>query len=103
MSKWYQNKYVQATTVAFVTGLIAAALVYAGTLTDGLDARHTIKLVALAFLGPFATLASVLPKIVDLVVPTVRIQSDLPLRATAALEEHVIETHEADNTVVVGD
>jgi hypothetical protein len=103
MQKWYQNKYVQAAGIAFVTGLIAALGVYASTMTDGLDMRHTVKVVLTAFLFPFATLVSVLPKITDILTPTVRLVSQERLSALPATPapETTLTTHTEDVTVVV--
>jgi hypothetical protein len=103
MQKWYANRYVQATAVAFVTGLIAAGLVYAGTMTDGLDLRHTVKIVLLAFLGPFALLSQVLPKITDIITPRVTLVSQERMTATdvAPAPDTTITTHAAQTTVVV--
>lgn len=103
MQKWYQNKYAQAALVAFVTGLIAALGVYASTMTDGLDTRHTVKIVLTTFLLPFATLASVLPKITDIITPSVRLVSQERMTATgiAPMPDTTLTTHAAETTVIV--
>lgn len=102
--KWYQNKYVQATAVALATGTVAALLMYVGTLTDGLDMRHTVKAVGLAFLGPFSVLVTVLPKITDILTPTVRIVSQERVAKMAAeAPEQSLLTTEPYTTVVVDD
>jgi hypothetical protein len=102
--KWYQNKYVQAGLIALASGTVAAMAVYLATITDGLDTRHTIKVVGGAFLAPFLLLINVLPKITDILVPTVRIQSDQPLKTAMAAEPpmHEMLTNQPDTTVVIG-
>jgi hypothetical protein len=107
VQKWYQNKYIQALGVAVATGMVAACAVYLATMTDGMDARHTIKTVGTSFLGPFAVLVSVLPKITDIITPTVRIVgsagTSLHESAAVAAEEEAVVTSEPVTTVVVGE
>jgi hypothetical protein len=103
VQKWYQNKYIQALGVAVATGLVAACAVYLATMTDGMDMRHTIKTVGTAFLGPFAVLVSVLPKITDILTPTIRLVSQERITATGSdhAPDTTITTHAAQTTVVV--
>lgn len=104
MKNLTNNRYAQAALIAFVTGFFAALAVYAGTMTDGLDMRHTVKNVLLAFIGGFTPLLAVLPKISDLVVPTVRVVSAAPISEGLLKVERPNEviTHDADTTITVG-
>jgi hypothetical protein len=103
MQKWYQNKYVAAFAVAFATGAINALLTYVTHITDGLDWRHMTQDVGLSFLGPFMILVSVLPKITDILTPTIRLVSQERITATGSdhAPDTTITTHAAQTTVVV--
>jgi hypothetical protein len=96
VQKWYQNKYTQAAGIALLTGVISALTIYVTTMTDGLDLRHTIKDVGIAFLAPFSLLLSVMPKITDILTPTVRIEGGNGM----AVHEVEVEKAVADNAVV---
>jgi hypothetical protein len=103
MKGFWENKYVQAAAVAFATGTLNALLTYVTHITDGLDWRHMTQDVGIAFLGPFLLLVSVLPKITDILTPTVRIVSGLPLSQpeTAAEPEREIVSAAPTTTVAV--
>jgi hypothetical protein len=86
VTKLFANKYVQAALVAFATGLLNALLTYVTHITDGLDWRHMTQDVGIAFLGPFLLLVSVLPKVTDILTPTIRIVSNAALSELAPVE-----------------
>lgn len=101
MNGFWLNKYTQATATAALTGIVSGVITYLGVIADNLDAPHLVKIVGLAVMAPFSILVSVLPKITDIITPTVHIVSDQPIAALSlpAGDSHAIDTTEADTVI----